>query len=198
MLKVMKKQGWKINYFSAKGDIYVRKFHGQSEPRKIVESLEKWLKIMKERNKRIADAGARTYVDINLPDVALVIDEIGLLNGRLAVDSKLKKRWENAITGLMGAGASSGIHVIALSQRGTKDFFLPPSALVNARDAVIMLGLSADSGDDRRSLMPGFEIPHRAYSQGQGLARFVTSGKRWEEPNFYEAPFFEDYESKKD
>ncbi len=98
----------------------------------------------------------------------------------------------------MGAGASSGIHVIALSQRGTKDFFLPPSALVNARDAVIMLGLSADSGDDRRSLMPGFEIPHRAYSQGQGLARFVTSGKRWEEPNFYEAPFFEDYESKKD
>ncbi len=76
LLKVMKNKVGKL-YFSAKGDIYVRKFHGQSEPRKIVESLEKWLKIMKERNKRIADAGARTYVDINLPDVALVIDEIG-------------------------------------------------------------------------------------------------------------------------
>ncbi|MGZ0157594.1 cell division protein FtsK (plasmid) [Lactobacillus johnsonii] len=198
LLKVMEKQGWKINYYSAKGDIYVRKFHGQSEPSKIVESLEKWLKIMKKRNKKIADAGVKTYVDIDLPDIALVIDEIGLLNGQLAVDAKLKKRWENVITGLMGAGASSGIHVIALSQRGTKDFFLPPSALVNARDAVIMLGLSADSGDDRRSLMPGFEIPHRAYGQGQGLARFVTSGKRWEEPNFYEAPYFEDYNNKKD
>ena len=197
LLKVMEKQGWRINYYSVKGDIYVRKFHGQSEPQKIVESLEKWLHVMKERNKKIADAGAKTYVDVGLPDVALMIDEIGLLNGQLAVDSKLKKRWEDVITGLMGAGASAGIHVIAVSQRGTKDFFLPPSALVNGRDAVVMLGLSADSGDDRRALVPGFKIPHRTYARGQGLARFVTSGKRWEEPNFYEAPYFENYESKK-
>src|SRR5699024_11925973 len=76
LLKVMEKQGWRINYYSVKGDIYVRKFHGQSEPQKIVESLEKWLHVMKERNKQIADAGAKTYVDVGLPGMALIIDEI--------------------------------------------------------------------------------------------------------------------------
>ena len=190
LLKVMKKQGWIINYYSVKGDIYVKKFNGESTPESIVQSLENWLEIMKKRNKQITDSDAKNYVEIGLPDVALVIDEIGLLNGQLAIDTSLKKRWENVITSLMGAGASSGIHVIALSQRATKDFFLPPSALVNGRDAVVMLGLSADSAEDRRALMPGYEIPHRAYMRGQGLARFVTSGKQWEEPNFFETPLF--------
>ncbi len=109
------------------------------------------------------------------------------------MNKDLKKRWEAVITALTGVGASSGVHIIAMSQRGTKDFFLPSSALTNARDAVIMLGLAADSGDDRRFLIPGYEIDHRAYGQGQGLAMFVTSGKRWEQPNFYETPYFEEF-----
>lgn len=193
LLEVMQKQGWKICYYSTKGDTYTRQFQGESDPQRIIESLEKWLEVVKARNRKIADAGATDYTALNLKDVALVIDEIGMLNGQLSMNKDLKKRWEAVITALTGVGASSGVHIIAMSQRGTKDFFLPSSALTNARDAVIMLGLAADSGDDRRFLIPGYEIDHRAYGQGQGLAMFVTSGKRWEQPNFYETPYFEEF-----
>lgn len=199
LLKVMKAQGWEIHYFSAKGDIYVKEFSGESDPTKIVEAVEYWVKIMEERNKLITKAGAKDFRALSLNKIGIFVDELGLLNGRLSADKKLEKRWISAITGLMGAGASSGITVVALSQRGTRDFFLPPSALVNARDAVIMLGQSAASGDDRRFLIPGFDLPHRSYGTGQGLAMFVSSGKHWEQPSFYEAPFFVDYgKNKKD
>ena len=194
LLKVMKAQGWEVHYYSTKGDIYVKNFEGESDPTKIVEAVEGWVKVMEERNKAITKAGAKDFRALGLNKIGIFVDEIGLLNGKLSADKKLEKRWSNAITGLMGAGASSGITVVALSQRGTKDFFLPSSALVNARDAVVMLGLSADSGDDRRSLIPGFDIPHHSYGTGQGLAMFVSSGKHWEQPSFYEAPFFENYE----
>lgn len=193
LLKVMKAQGWDIHYYSAKGDIYVKDFSGESEPAKIVEAVEHWVQVMEERNKKITKAGAKDFRALGLRKIGIFVDELGLLNGKLSADKKLEKRWTSAITGLMGAGASSGITVVALSQRGTKDFFLPSSALVNARDAVVMLGLSADSGDDRRALIPGFDIPHRSYGTGQGLAMFVSSGKHWEQPSFYEAPFFENY-----
>lgn len=199
LLKVMKAQGWYIRYYSAKNDIYVKNFHGESDPQKIVEAIEYWVKVMEKRNKKITKAGAKDFQALGLKKVGIFIDELGLLNGKLSVDKKLEKRWVTAITALMGAGASSGITVVALSQRGTKDFFLPSSALVNARDGVVMLGLSADSGDDRRSLIPGFEIEHRSYGVGQGLAMFVSSGKHWEQPSFYEAPYFVDYvKNKKD
>ena len=191
LLKVMSSQGWEIHYYSAKPDIYVKRFKGESDPYKIVGAVEYWNHVMEERNSKITKAGAKTFVELGMNKIGIFIDELGLLNGRLSVDKKLEKRWVVAITGLMGAGASSGITVVALSQRGTKDYFLPPSALVNAKEAVVMLGLAADSGDDRRALMPGFEIPHRAYSQGQGLAMFVSSGSHWTQPEFYETPFFE-------
>lgn len=193
LLKVMKAQGWDIHYYSAKGDIYVKEFSGESNPTKIVEAVEHWVQVIEERNKKITKAGAKDFRALGLRKIGIFVDELGLLNGKLSADKKLEKRWSNAVTGLMGAGASSGITVVALSQRGTKDFFLPSSALVNARDAVVMLGLSADSGDDRRALIPGFDIPHRSYGTGQGLAMFVSSGKHWEQPSFYEAPFFENY-----
>lgn len=199
LLEVMRAQGWDVHYYSAKGDIYVKKFHGESDPLKIVGAVEYWVKVMEKRNKLITKAGAKDFRAVGLKKIGIFVDELGLLNGKLSADKKLEKRWTSAITGLMGAGASSGITVVALSQRGTKDFFLPPSALVNARDGVVMLGLSADSGDDRRALIPGFEIPHRSYGTGQGLAMLVSSGKHWEKPSFYEAPFFVDYgKNKKD
>lgn len=197
LLKIMKAQGWHIRYYSAKNDIYVKQFHGESDPQKIVEAIEYWVKVMEERNKTITKAGAKDFRAVGLKKIGIFVDELGLLNGKLSVDKKLEKRWTTAITSLMGAGASSGITVVALSQRGTKDFFLPSSALVNARDGVVMLGLSADSGDDRRALIPGFEIEHRSYGAGQGLAMFVSSGKHWEQPSFYEAPYFVDYEENK-
>lgn len=199
LLKIMKAQGWCIRYYSAKGDIYVKKFHGESDPQKIVEAIEYWVKVMEKRSKKITKAGAKDFQALGLRKIGIFVDELGLLNGKLSVDKKLEKRWITAITALMGAGASSGITVVALSQRGTKDFFLPSSALVNARDGVVMLGLSADSGDDRRALIPSFEIEHRSYGAGQGLAMFVSSGKHWEQPSFYEAPYFVDYvKNKKD
>lgn len=192
LLEIMQAQNWKIKYYSCKNDIYVKQFNGEAEPIKIVESLEQCLGDVKKRNLEIKKAGKIDYTQMeDMSDVALVIDEIGLLNGQLAVDSSLRKRWEIVITALAGVGASAGYHIIAMSQRGTKDFFLPPSALVNARDGVIMLGLSADSGDDRRALIPGFEIPHRAYLTGQGLAMIVSSDG-WSEPRFYETPYFKD------
>ncbi|MCT6889388.1 MAG: cell division protein FtsK, partial [Lactobacillus sp.] len=196
LLKVMSAQGWEIHYYSAKPDIYVKRFKGESDPRKIVEAVEQWNKIMSERNNEITKAGARTFTELGMKKIGLFIDELGLLNGRLSVDKKLERRWIAAITGLMGAGASSGITVVALSQRATKDYFLPSSALVNAKDAVIMLGLAADSGDDRRALIPGFDIAHCAYGQGQGLAMIVSSGSHWEQPEFYETPYFKELEKK--
>lgn len=192
LLEVMQAQGWEIKYYSCKNDIYVKQFDGEAEPIKIVESLEQCLSDVKKRNLEIKKAGKIDYTQMEgMSDVALVIDEIGLLNGQLAVDSSLRKRWEIVITALAGVGASAGFHIIAMSQRATKDFFLPPSALVNAKDGVIVLGLSADSGDDRRTLIPGFDIPHRSYSTGQGLAMIVSSDG-WGEPRFYETPYFED------
>lgn len=192
LLEVMQAQGWEIKYYSCKNDIYVKQFDGEAEPIKIVESLEQCLSDVKKRNLEIKKAGKIDYTQMEgMSDVALVIDEIGLLNGQLAVDSSLRKRWEIVITALAGVGASAGYHIIAMSQRGTKDFFLPSSALVNAKDGVIVLGLSADSGDDRRSLIPGFDIPHRSYSTGQGLAMIVSSDG-WGEPRFYETPYFKD------
>jgi len=62
---------------------------------------------------------------------------------------------------------------------------LPSSlAVTNLQDATIMLGLAADSPKDRQYLMAGFEIEHRNYKTGQGVARFTYSGQRWEKPCF--------------
>jgi hypothetical protein len=54
-----------------------------------------------------------------------------------------------------------------------------------------MLAGAADSADERRFLMAGFaDLPKRNYKVGQGVARIITSGKKWETPHFFEAPWF--------
>ena len=54
-----------------------------------------------------------------------------------------------------------------------------------------MLGGAADSAEERKYMMPGFaDMPKRSYSLGQGVARILYSGKKWEEPHFYETPLF--------
>lgn len=183
-------QGWKVEFNSIKHDIYVDEFHGQFELEKIIERVEYWLKIMDQRNAEILKAGKSKYYEIDLLDVLVVIDEIGNLNGYLADNRTLKTRWTSAVNRLTATGASAGIHVLAMSQMGTKEAFLPSAARANCSDAVIMLGLAADSGDERRYMMPGFELPHRTYGTGQGLARLVTAGKMWEQPHFYETPYY--------
>ena len=58
-----------------------------------------------------------------------------------------------------------------------------------------MLGGAADSADERKYLMSGFaDMPKRSYGKGQGLARIVGSGRKWENsPHFYETPWFEEF-----
>lgn len=191
LLPLMKLQGWKVEFFSVKNDLYVDEFNGEFEPEKIVSRLEYWEESMRVRNQKIKQAGKEKYSEMpKMPDVALVIDEIGSLNGAVSSDRKLKARWETVIGKLTATGASAGIHVIALAQYATKEAFLPTSARANISDAVIFLGMGADNATDRQYLLPTFEVPHRRYSTGQGLARIVSAGEIWEEPHFYETPLF--------
>ena len=191
LLPLMKLQGWKVEFYSVKNDLYVDEFNGEFEPEKIVSRLEYWEKVMYERNSIIKNAGKEKYSEMpKMPDVALVTDEIGSLNGAVSSDRKLKARWETVIGKLTATGASAGIHVIALAQYATKEAFLPTSARANISDAVIFLGMGADNATDRQYLLTTFEVPHRRYSTGQGLARIVSAGEIWEEPHFYETPLF--------
>lgn len=192
-------QGWIVEYNSAKYDRYVKEFNGQSEPEKIVERAEYWCSIMDSRLKEINESGKDKYSEMeNMPDIGLFFDELGNLNAALdsldKVDRTLKltSRWITAINRLTATGGSAGIHIIAISQFATKEGFLPSLARVNCSDAVIMLGGAADSAEERKYLMSGFaDLPKRTFQKGQGLARIIGSGKKWEVPHFFETPWFE-------
>ena len=162
LLPLMKKQGWQVEFHSVKGDIYVKQFHGESDPEKINSLLEYWVSVMKDRNSQITKLGKEKYSQVEgMKDIAIVIDEIGALNGFLASDKKLEKRWISAITQLTSTGASSGIHIIALAQYASVQGFLPSAAKTNVSDGVIFLGMAADSASDRQFLVPGSEIAPR-------------------------------------
>lgn len=199
MARLMLLQGWIVEYNSAKYDRYVKEFNGQSEPIDIVKRAEYWCTIMDDRLAKINKAGKDKYLEMeDMPDIALFFDELGNLNASLEsldkVDKTLKitSRWTTAINRLSATGGSSGIHIIAISQFATKEGFLPSLARVNCSDAVIMLGGAADSAEERKYLMSGFaDIPKRSYGKGQGVARIIGSGKKWEVPHFYETPWFD-------
>lgn len=200
LARLMLLQGWIVEYNSAKYDRYVKEFNGQSDPKKIVERAEYWCSVMDKRLVEINDAGKEKYLEMpNMPDIALFFDELGNLNASLEsldkVDKTLKitAQWTTAINRLSATGASAGIHIIAISQFATKEGFLPSLARVNCSDAVIMLGGAADSADERKYLMSGFaDMPKRSYGKGQGVARIIGSGRKWENnPHFYETPWFE-------
>mgnify|MGYP000882517303 CR=1 FL=1 len=200
MASLMQLQGWIVEYNSVKYDRYVNEFNGQSKPMRIVECAEYWCTVMDKRLAEINNAGKDTYLEIeNMQDVALFFDELGNFNASLEsldkVDKSLKitSRWTTAINRLSATGGAAGIHIIAISQFATKEGFLPSLARVNCSDAVIMLGGAADSADERKYLMSGFaDMPKRSYGKGQGVARILGSGRKWEVPHFYEAPWFED------
>lgn len=197
LLPLMQLQGWEVHYYSVKPDIYVKKYHGVSDPVKIVEALEYWVKVTQERLVKIAEVGKSKYTEANLNDIAVVLDEISNFNSMLEGKSKeqkaLKERANNAIASLTSRSASAGIHFIGASQYGSKDAFVESRAKTNMQDAVVILGLAADSADDRKYLLPGFDLPRRVYGKGQGVARFVSSGRKWEQPHFFETPLIEKY-----
>lgn len=198
MAQLMLHQNWIVEYNSAKFDRYVKEYRGKSDPIDIVERTEYWCSIMEERLAKINEADKEKYLEMdNMPDIALFYDELGNLNASLeSLDKadktlKITTRWTNAINRLSATGGSAGIHIIAISQFGTKEGFLPSLARANCSDAVIMLGGAADSADERKYLMSGFaDMPKRSYKQGQGVARIIGSGKKWETPHFFEAPWF--------
>lgn len=201
LARLMLLQGWTVEYNSAKYDRYVKEFNGQSNPIDIVKRAEYWCSVMDNRLAKINEAGKEKYLEMeNMPDIALFFDELGNLNASLEsldkVDKTLKitSRWITAINRLSATGASAGIHIIAISQFATKEGFLPSLARVNCSDAVIILGGAADSADERKYLMSGFaDMPKRNYSKGQGIARIIGSGRKWENsPHFYETPWFDE------
>ncbi|MCQ8261484.1 cell division protein FtsK [Streptococcus suis] len=199
MARLMLLQGWIVEYNSAKFDRYVKEFNGQSDPIRIVERAEYWCTVMDNRLIQINEAGKEKYLEMeDMKDIGLFFDELGNLNASLEsldkVDKSLKitSRWTTAINRLSATGGSAGIHIIAISQFATKEGFLPSLARVNCSDAVIMLGGAADSADERKYLMSGFaDMPKRSYGKGQGVARILASGKKWEVPHFYETPWFD-------
>ena len=198
MAQLMLHQNWIVEYNSAKFDRYVKEYRGKSDPIDIVKRTEYWCSIMEERLAKINEADKEKYLEMdNMPDIALFYDELGNLNASLeSLDKadktlKITTRWTNAINRLSATGGSAGIHIIAISQFGTKEGFLPSLARANCSDAVIMLGGAADSADERKFLMFGFaDMPKRSYKQGQGVARIIGSGKKWETPHFFETPWF--------
>lgn len=199
LAKLMLLQGWIVEYNSAKYDRYVKEFNGQSDPIKIVERAEYWCTVMDERLTKINEAGKDKYLEMDdMPNISLFFDELGNLNASLEsldkTDKTLKasSRWTSAINRLSATGGSAGIHIIAISQFATKEGFLPSLARVNCSDCVIMLGGAADSADERKYLMSGFaDMPKRSYGKGQGIARIIGSGKKWNVPHFYETPWFD-------
>ena len=195
MATLMKAQGWRVEYHSAKYDTTVKKFGGQSEPIKIVESAEKMVEEMNARLRKINEADKEKYLEVsNMVDIGLFFDELGSLSAALDDDKKVKARWNKAINRLTATGASAGIHVIAISQLATLEGLgLPNLARTNVGDSVIMLAEAANSPDERRYMMSGFaDMPKRSYKVGQGLARFVGIGGMWSTPHLFEAPLIID------
>lgn len=194
LAKLMTLQNWEVEYNSAKLDVYVKKYNGQSEPEKIVERAEHWVSEMKKRLNKINELNVEKYTDVkDMNDIAIFFDEIGNLNAFLETDRNLKKRWETAINALTATGGSAGIHIISISQRATKEGFLTGLAKTNSSDAVIFLGSASDSATERQYLIPGHEMATRNYKTGQGIAKFDATDPKWENPHFYESPLFKDY-----
>src|SRR5699024_10974777 len=188
---VMKTQGWIVEYNSAKLDKVVKQFNGQSEPEKIVERAEFWVNQMQERLTLINEAGKDKYLEMPaMSDEGLFFDELGDLNVGIDEDRKLYALWKNDINKLTATGASTVIHVIAISQMATIDGLgLPSLARTNISDSVIMLGEAANNAYERRYMMSGFaDMPKRHYNVGQGVARFVAIAGIWSTPHLFEAP----------
>ena len=186
-------QGWEVIYASAKPDRFTKKFDGPTTPEQITIKAEQLVETMKDRLTRIQELGVDDYGDIEgMNDIVFFIDEIGHLNALLSVDKKLKVRFESAMSSLSFTGRSAGIHIIGVSQYATIDAFLPSAVRSNMKDCVIMLGGSADSGEERKFLIPGFsDLPQRSYQQGEGIALVLGAGNKWTTPHFYETPLFE-------
>lgn len=191
MAEIMLLQNWSVEFNSTKIDNQVKKYNGYSDAVEIVERAEYYVNVMNERLKLLSSLNKEKYLEVEtMNDIAVLFDEIGNLNASLkSLHKSYFERWTHAINKLSATGASAGIHIICCSQQGTLESFVPSLTRDNISDCVIMLGGSADSADERRYLMSGFaDMPRRNYKRGTGLARLITSGRKWEVPHFFECP----------
>ena len=186
-------QGWEVIYVSAKPDRFTKKFDGPTTPEQITIKAEQLVEIMQERLSQIQAIVVDDYGDIEgMNDIVFFIDEIGHLNALLSDNKKLKIRFENAMKSLSFTGRSAGIHLIGVSQFATIEAFFQSAVRGNMKDCVIMLGGSANSGEERKFLIPGYsDFAQRSYSLGEGVALVLGAGKKWEKPHYFATPFFE-------
>lgn len=62
---------------------------------------------------------------------------------------------------------------------------------ISAMKSLSFTSRSANSGEERKFLMPGFnELPNRNYQQSQGIAMVLESGRKWATPHYFETPLF--------
>lgn len=192
LIQVMKCKGWHVHYFSSKDDVYVKKFHGEGDPEKIIEAFENAVKYVDRVNKFLRRKGMAKYTEANIPDEVFILDEVADLVNWLQTNKQLCKRFEVAINRITSKGKSAGVTVIGLSQRATKDSYLPPLAKTNCSGVVIALGGGARP-KELQYLLPGYvdDLPHRAYGVGEGIAyyEFAKEDSKWKKPHYYQTPW---------
>lgn len=184
-------QGYKVFYYSAKRDEYVKKYHGESEPEQTVVALERHVENMQHRLEKIATADVADYRGIGIMPIVLFIDELGNYNASMSDDKKMFTRFHSAIKRLLMTGRSAGYVVIAMGQSGSVEAFLPSASRSQTSDMSVILGRS--NASERAYMFPGFEIPPRTYLKGTGIAYSNDSDNPHynDAPAYFEAPYIE-------
>ena len=168
-------QGWEtVRFHSLKPDGLVQLYNGASTPDGIIDDLENWVEVMRERQSAITDQfGTRTGVDYadmdDMKDVMIIVDEMG------------------ASLGILAKGARSvGLHLVLSAQYGSNEALkVGYRQQLNAR---IIMGNS--SALERQFLFQGYEVDDSEHlGPGEGLALFNYSGPKWTEPRKFQAPW---------
>lgn len=189
-------QGWEtVRFHSLKSDGLVQLYNGSSTSEGIIDDLENWVTVMRERQKAITDRfGTATGVDYadmdDMKDVMIIVDEMGWLNDAVSGTDKaskeLKARLDSAL-GILAKGARSvGLHLVLSAQYGSNEALkVGYRQQLNAR---IIMGNS--SALERQFLFQGYEVDDSEHlGLGEGLALFNYSGPKWTEPRKFQAPW---------
>lgn len=184
-------QGYKVFYYSAKRDEYVKKYNGESEIEQTVIALERHVENMQRRLKKIADADVTDYRDIRIMPIVLFVDELGNYNASMSDDKKMFTRFHSAIKRLLMTGRSAGYVVIAMGQSASVESFLPSASRSQTSDMSVILGRS--NASERAYMFPGFEITPRTYPKGTGIlySNDTNNPHHSDAPAYFEAPYID-------
>lgn len=184
-------QGYKVFYYSAKRDEYVKKYNGESEIEPTVVALERHVENMQRRLKKIADADVTDYRDIRIMPIVLFVDELGNYNASMSDDKKMFTRFHSAIKRLLMTGRSAGYVVIVMGQSASVESFLPSASRSQTSDMSVILGRS--NASERAYMFPGFEIAPRTYPKGTGIlySNDTNNPHHSDAPAYFEAPYID-------